>query len=145
MPVGMKILSPNNKVRLYVHLIWCVKNRAPLLSNKTRIQLFDHIRQMAEHKKIKILILNGVEDHLHCLVQMHPLQQLSGLVKQLKGESSRWINENKIVQGGFRWQDGYAAYSVSPFLVKRVMTYIYNQEQHHQRQTFSEELELLEK
>jgi REP element-mobilizing transposase RayT len=76
---------------------------------------------------------------------MHPLQQLSGLVKQLKGESSRWINENKIVQGGFRWQDGYAAYSVSPFLVKRVMTYIYNQEQHHQRQTFSEELELLEK
>jgi len=127
-----------------VHVIWSVKNRKTTLLKPIRYSIFSHIEKNAEEKGIKILIVNGVEDHLHCLIQMHPLQNLSGLVKQIKGESSRWINENKLVAGDFEWQDGYAAYTVSPNGVKKMMNYIHNQEKHHIKETFAEELKSFE-
>jgi REP element-mobilizing transposase RayT len=141
----MKITSPHNKVYLFVHVVWCVKHREHLLTRKTLNELLRHINQAAEEKGIKILIVNGVEDHVHCLIQMHPLQNLSGLIKQIKGESSRWLNENKFIAGSFEWQDGYAAFTVSPNLVKNMIYYIYNQEKHHLDQNYSDELKSLEK
>lgn len=86
-----------------------------------------------------------MEDHVHCLIQMHPTQNLSQILKSIKGESSHWLNENKLLPEQFEWQDGYAAYSVSPSGVKQVMDYIYKQEEHHKTKTLESELEVFDK
>lgn len=74
---AMSIHSPHNKIELYVHAIWSVKRREPLLSKTKRYALFAHMRQNAKDKKINVLSLNGVEDHVHCLFEMHPTQNVS--------------------------------------------------------------------
>lgn len=134
-----------NKTYLFVHVIWSTKNRERLLPKPVRVILFSHIQKNSEEKGIKLMIINGVEDHLHCLVQLHPTQNLSKVIKDIKGESSHWLNETKLLQQEFEWQDGYAAYSVSPSAVKQVMDYIYKQEEHHQTRTLESELEVLDK
>src|SRR4051812_34111040 len=141
----MEILSANNKVYLFTHIIWSVKNRQPLLSKPIRKVLFSHIQKNAEEKGIKVLIVNGIEDHIHCLVQLHPAQNLSQIIKFIKGESSHWLNESKLIASQFEWQDGYAAYSVSPLNVKNVLDYIYKQEQHHQVKNFEQEMKAFDK
>ena len=115
------------------------------LTKPVRNVLFSHIRTAAEEKMVKILIINGVEDHVHCLFQLHPMQTLSKVIKDIKSESARWINENKIVAGTFDWQDNYVAYSVSPSALKQVWEYIERQEEHHKTKTLENELEIFEK
>jgi putative transposase len=137
--------TPHNKTYLFVHIIWSVKSRVPLLKKEIRKVLFPHIKQNAERNETKILIINGIEDYVHCLLQMHPSQNLSQIIKSIKGESSHWINENNFLAETFQWQDGYAAYSVSPSAVDKVLDYIYNQEEHHKKRFLEEELEVLDK
>lgn len=130
-----------NHVAVYVHLIWTTKNRESLLHKKLRYNLFDHIRTKAVDDNIDICILNGVDDHVHCLVALRSTQTIAGTVKVIKGESSRWINEGKLTDGLFVWQEGYGAISVSPADVPRITRYIFNQEQHHADRTVEEELQ----
>jgi len=134
-----------NKVYLFVHIIWRVHQQRALLSRPIRKVLFTNIQQRAEERGIKILIVNGVEDHIHCLVQLHPAQNLLQVIKSIKSESSQWLNENKLLQGDFEWEDGYAAYSVSPSAVNQVTDYISKQEAYHKTKTLEKELEVFEK
>lgn|SRR5215203_3112366 len=136
--------NPHNKAYIFIHVIWTVKNRQPLLKKSIRSVLFPHMKQNAEKKGYRILIVNGYEDHVHCLVQLHPTQNLSEVVKSVKGESSHWINTSGLPDVEFKWQDGYAAFSVSPSGVEKVMDYIFKQEVHHSKKTFEEELEVLD-
>ncbi len=138
------MINTNNKAYIFIHTIWAVKDRQPLLTKPVRKILFAHIQKSAEEKGTKILIINGIEDHVHCLVQLHPTQNLSKVLKDIKGESSHWLNETQLLKEPFEWQDGYAAYSVSPTSVKNVMDYIYHQEQHHQSQDMEKELQRME-
>ncbi len=78
-------------------------------------------------------------DHLHILFGMRPTQSLSDLMRDIKGDSSLWINENKFVNGRFSWQEGYGAFSYSKSQISAVATYIENQELHHKKKTFIEE------
>jgi putative transposase len=133
-----------NYIALYVHLIWTTKNRLPFLEKRFRYLLLDHIREISVIKGIKINIINGVEDHLHCFVSMKPTQSVSKIVKDLKGESSRWLNEQKWLNEHFDWQDGYGAISVSPQNFETVTNYIYNQESHHAFHSLEDELKLFE-
>ena len=132
-----------NYIALHVHLIWTTKNREPFLETKIRYQLLDHIRQQAIFKGINIKIINGVEDHLHCLVSMKATQNIAKIVKDLKGESSHWVNLQSEKKG-FAWQDGYGAISVSPQHLPRVTKYIFNQETHHAFKNIEDELKLFE-
>ncbi len=139
------MINSHNKVYLFVHVIWSVRKESPLLTKPVRVVLFSHIQKSSEEKGINVLSVNGVEDHVHCLIQVHPAQNLSQLVKSIKGESSQWLNENKLLGTSFEWQDEYAAYSVSPSGIKQVTDYISRQEEHHKTKTLESELEVFDK
>jgi len=131
-----------NYIALHVHLIWTTKNKTPFLEAKYRYPLLEHIRETAIVKGIKIRIINGIEDHLHCLVSLHPTQSIAVVMKSIKGESSRWITQQGWFGGDFEWQDGYGAISVSPQHIARTTQYIYNQEVHHSSNNLDEELKV---
>lgn len=78
-------------------------------------------------------------DHVHILVGMRPTQSLSGLMQDIKGDSSKWINQKRFVKGKFYWQDGYGAFSYSKSHVDEVIDYVKNQEEHHRKKSFMEE------
>lgn len=86
-----------------------------------------------------MIIINGVADHIHLLVGIRPAQSISDLMQDVKGGSSKWINDNQLVPGRFEWQEGYGAFSYSKSQLPTVMGYIQNQEVHHQKKTFHEE------
>ena len=89
---------------------------------------------------------DGMPDHVHVFVGMRPTQSVSELLQDIKGNSSKWINERKLVKGKFEWQEGYGAFSYSKSQVKDVVVYIANQELHHQKKSFREEyIEFLQK
>ena len=87
----------------------------------------------------KVLQINGMPDHVHVLIGMRPIQSLSDLMKQLKQDSSKWINQKRYVKGKFSWQAGYAAFSYSKSQLSNVINYIKNQEEHHRTISFAEE------
>ncbi len=132
-------------VYIFVHLILCVQRRETLLGRPLRKILFPHMQKEGEEKGIKVIAVGGVEDHIHCLVQLMPSQNLLQVVKSLRTESSRWLNENKVLPGVFEWEEGYAAYSVSPSGVKQVVEYIGKQEEYHRTKTLDNELEIVER
>ena len=83
-----------------------------------------------------------MEDHLHVLFGMRPAQSLSDLMQDVKGSSSKWINEKKFVKSRFEWQEGYGAFSYSKSQIRNVISYIQNQEAHHQKYSFLDEYKL---
>ena len=80
-----------------------------------------------------------MSDHIHMLVGLRPIQAVSDLMQDIKGSSSKWINEQRFTQGRFSWQEGYGAFSYSKSQLDAVINYIRNQETHHQKKTFLEE------
>jgi putative transposase len=133
-----------NYIALHIHLICTTKNKEPLLISKIRYPLLEHIRENAIIKGIKIRIINGVEDHLHCLVSLRPTQCVADVINTIKGESSHWLNEQGWLNTHFEWQDGYGAIAVSPQFFGKVNQYIFNQETHHAFNTLDDELKMFE-
>lgn len=138
-------MTTDNYIAVYIHFVWATKNFENILDKNVRYKLFDHIYKDATLKGIKVKIVNGVENHIHCLVSMQTTQTIAEIAKQLKGESSHWFNENypnhyqKLV-----WQNGYGAISVSPQNFEKIYNYIYKQEEHHKSQSFEEEWQIFE-
>ena len=126
-------------VKIWVHLVWTTKNREPILTKEVRWELFSHIRENAENKGIYLDFINGYLEHVHCLISMGSGQNIDKILMLLKGESSYWINKNKILGGKFEWQDDYFAVSVSESTVNQVRDYIKNQESHHKKKSFNDE------
>jgi putative transposase len=129
-----------NMINVYVHYVWTVKHRADVLHKSFRVELFQHIKEEALKKKIFIDSINGVENHVHCLVSLTATQTIAEVIKNIKGESSNWLNTKSYVPGHFKWQDGYGAFAVSPQNIKKVRNYIFNQEAHHKKHSFDDEL-----
>ncbi len=125
--------------KLWIHLIWSTKNREPYITNELKSKLLSHIRGNAKLKKIHIDFINCVKDHIHILINIHPEQKLSDVIRLIKGESSYWINKNKLLKLKFEWQDEYIALSVSESAVDKVRDYIKNQEEHHKTKSFIDE------
>ena len=128
-------------IRIWVHLVFSTKNREPYLSPEIRKRVFQHIKQNAEQKGIWLDSINGYSDHVHCLISINKDQSISEVVQLIKGESSFWINKNKLTQSKFSWQDDYWAVSVSESHLQPTRNYIFNQEEHHHKKTFTQELE----
>jgi len=126
-------------VKVYIHFVWSTKNRAPLLdSPELRRQVWQHIMDNAKEKGIFIDFINGYHDHCHCLISLGVDQTIQKVMQLIKGESSFWINKQKLTQQKFEWQDEYFAVSVSESMVDRVREYIRHQEGHHLKMTFEE-------
>ncbi|OQX76670.1 MAG: transposase [Bacteroidetes bacterium 4484_276] len=133
-------------LRVWIHYVWSTKKRKPLMTKNIRRQIFDHIRENAKTKNIHLDFINGYTEHVHCLISMNANQTLAEIAQLIKGESSFWINKNKLTREKFGWQRRYWAVSVSHSDVDRVRDYIKNQESHHQQQTYAKEVdEIVEK
>jgi putative transposase len=126
-------------IKLWVHLVWTTKSREPFLTKDIRKQILDHLLTNAIDKGIYIDFINGYLEHVHCLVSLGSGQNIDKIVMLLKGESSYWINKNKLIRKKFEWQDEYFAVSVSESAVNRVRDYIKNQEEHHRKKSFQQE------
>jgi REP element-mobilizing transposase RayT len=126
-------------VKMWVHLVWATKRRESLLNKDLRKIVFSHIRQNALTKNIHIDFINGHVDHLHILVSLDADQSIGNITQLINGESSFWINKNKLIPQKFEWQDDYFAVSVSESGVDKVREYIKNQEEHHRKKTFQQE------
>ncbi len=93
-----------------------------------------------------MIAINGMPDHVHLFVGLHPTQSISSLMQIVKGESSEWINKKGFVREKFQWQEGYGAFSYGHSQVYHVYNYVMNQKEHHRKRSFLEEYtELLEK
>ena len=122
---------------VYIHFVFTTKYRQPLLDTyEKRNIVWRHMKEYSSSKKIHLEIVNGYTDHCHCLVSLSRQQTLGEVMSLLKGESSHWINTNRICEKTFQWQSQYFAISVSQSLVQRVRNYIKNQEEHHRSKDF---------
>ncbi len=126
-------------VKIYVHLIWSTKKRTRIITPDLKPALLKHIKDYSYTKEIFIDRINCVEDYMHVLLSLGSEQTISKVAMLLKGESSFWVNKNKLIKGKFEWQDEYMALSVNYRSIDRVRTYIDNQEEHHRKRTFKEE------
>lgn len=128
-------------VRVWIHAVWGTKNRDHLLTREIRPRLIDHMRRNARDKQIYIDRLNGHTDHLHCLFGLNADVTIAKTLQLIKGEASHWMNKEKVTPTKFEWADEYYAVSVSESDVESVRAYIDNQEEHHRKKTFGEEVE----
>ncbi len=129
----------NTYTQIYIHYVFAVQNRKSLISPKWENELYKYITGIVQKYEHKLLIVNGVQDHLHILVRMSPKQSSSDLMYNVKRSSSMWINDNKLVQHKFNWQEGFGGFSVSNNEVASKIKYIENQKSHHKKSTFKEE------
>lgn len=129
--------------QLYVHIVFAVKNREPLIKKDWRDRLYHYITAIVQNHGHKMLSIGGVEDHIHLLIGLNPTEALSNLVKELKRDSTIWINQNRLVMGRFSWQEGYGAFSYSKSQLPVVGGYIGRQEIHHKKKTFGEEYDVI--
>ena len=128
-------------VRMYVHLVFSTKNREPFLNSpELRKIVFQHIKHNATTKDIWLDCVNGWEDHAHCLISLGREQSISKIAQLIKGEASFWINQNKLTENKFVWQDDYWAVGVSDSHVEAVRKYIHGQEEHHSKISFNKEV-----
>lgn len=136
---------PNTYSQILIHVIFCVKGRAILIDKKWRGDLHRYISGIITSKGQKSIIVNGVSDHVHCFIGLKPSMNLSELIREVKNNSSKYINEKQFVKGKFQWQEGFGAFSYATSQVKNVYNYILNQEEHHKKSSFKEEyLDLLD-
>jgi REP element-mobilizing transposase RayT len=122
-----------------LHYIWATKDRAPIITPELKGILLPHIKANCKQKGIYLDSVNCVEDHIHLLVALDAEQTIAKVVQLIKDESSYWINNTKILQEKFAWQDDYIALSVSGSVEDKVRAYIANQEEHHKHKTFESE------
>lgn len=135
-------MSLHSYSRVWLHLIWATLERRPLISKTAAPKLSRYLSDYASQKSIYMKITYVNAEHVHALIDLPTSLTIEEVMQFLKGSSSHWINETRLVPGKFAWGRGYAALSVSHSGVERVAKYIANQEQHHQKKSFSEEFKL---
>jgi putative transposase len=133
--------------KVYIHFVWSTKDRVAYFDTpELRRKIWEHIKENAKGKDIFIDMINGYDNHCHCLISLGIDQTMSKTMQLIKGESSFWINKNNLCKEKFEWQEEYFAVSVSESIVDKVRNYIKNQEEHHKTKTFKEEYdEFIEK
>ncbi len=133
--------------QVYIQVVFAVKGKENLIHKTWRAELHKYISGIITAKGHKAIIVNGVADHVHCFIGLKPAMAISDLVRDIKNNSSKFINDNQLVKGRqFRWQEGFGVFSYAQSQTERVYNYILNQETHHARKTFKAEyVELLEK
>jgi len=127
--------------QVYIQVVFAVNGRQNLISSNWKEDLNKYITGIIKGKGHKSIIVNGMHDHIHTFIGLKPACAISDLVRDIKNNSSKFINERRYVRGKFSWQEGYGVFSYSH---SHICNYILNQEKHHQKRTFKQEyLEML--
>jgi len=129
----------NTYTQIHIQVVFAVQNRQSLISEKWEDELYKYITGIIQNYNHKVIQINGMPNHIHILFGMRPTQSLSDLMKKIKGNSSKWINEKGFVRGKFSWQAGYGGFTYSKSQLPNVIQYIKNQKEHHKNISFSEE------
>ena len=128
-------------IRIWVHCVWGTKRKMPFLTKDNKWDILNHIKENSKLKGIYIDFINGNKEHIHCLISLKADESISRSIQLIKGESSFWINKNKLAKEKFEWADEYFAVSVSESQILKVRDYIKNQEEHHRNKSWQEEYE----
>lgn len=136
----------NTYSQIYIQIVFAVQGRQNLIRKENKEELHKYITGIIKSNKQKLLAINCMPDHTHIFVGLNPDVHISNLVRDIKANSSRFMNDKKFVKGKFLWQEGFGAFSYSHSHLDRVVKYVLNQEEHHRKKTFREEYTgLLEK
>ena len=136
----------NTNTQIYIHIVFASEGRQSLIQPEYNDELQKYITGIVSVRKQKLIAINNMPDHLHLLAGLKPDLSLSNLVRDVKANSSKFINEKRWVAGRFSWQEGFGAFSHSRSQLGTVIRYIENQQKHHAKKSFREEyVELLEK
>jgi len=125
--------------QIYIQIVFAVRGRQNLIHNTWKSELYQYMAGIIKAKGHKPIIVNGMPDHIHVFVGLKPSMSISDLVRDIKNNSSKFINERQFLKGKFAWQEGYGAFSYSHSQVKNVYNYILNQEEHHKKENFQAE------
>ena len=131
---------PSTYANLLYHIVFSTKGRKPLIADDLREELYRYIGGIIRAEGGIQLEIGGISDHVHILSKLKPADSVSQMLNRIKANSSKWVNENGKLGVRFTWQEGYAAFSVSESRVPDVVQYIRNQEEHHRKHSFQEEL-----
>jgi REP element-mobilizing transposase RayT len=126
-------------VSSYFHCVFSTKDRRPLITDQLRERLWPYLGGIARENGMKALEIGGVADHIHMLLSVPATMAISKALQLIKGGSSKWVHDTFPDRRLFGWQSEYAAFSVSVSQIDAVANYIRNQEEHHKRQSFSDE------
>jgi putative transposase len=128
--------------KIWIHAVFGTKNSEPTIHQNLERKLYPHIQELLEKDfECTVCVINGIPDHIHILFLLSPKFSVKDILKNIKGESSHWINQENLTKTKFAWQIGYGAFSVSESNVEKVVKYIHNQKEHHKKKTFADELE----
>lgn len=130
---------PGTFSQIYIQIVFAVKGRENLIANSWKDELHKYIAGIIKAKDQKPIIVNGMPDHIHVFVGLRPSMSISDLVRDIKNNSSNFINDRQLVKGKFSWQEGYGAFSYAHSQIETVYNYILNQEEHHKNKSFREE------
>jgi REP-associated tyrosine transposase len=125
--------------KIWLHIVFGTKNRLPLISSSIEDSLYKYLGKQLKELECEVVAVNGMPDHIHILISMNPKKSIADIIKQLKGSSSHWINQQDLITQKFSWQTGYGVFSVSESQINKVKAYIENQKEHHHKTSFKEE------
>lgn len=134
-----QLFMANTYHQVYLQAVFAVKYRAAVIDKAWRSQLLGVIGKLINENNCKTIIVNGVEDHVHCFLGLKPVVSISELMKAVKAKSSKYVNDHALTQSRFEWQEGYGVFSYGQRQVDGVYKYVQNQEEHHKKQTFKAE------
>jgi REP element-mobilizing transposase RayT len=129
----------NTFSQIYIQTVFAVSGRESLIKPAFREDLFKYITGIVRNQGQKLIAINGMPDHVHLLIGLRPAMALADLVREVKADSTNFVNKRKLVHGKFSWQEGYGAFSYGHSQLDTITRYIQNQEKHHQRRSFRDE------
>ncbi len=128
---------------LQYHIVFSTKNRYPYISPIIETALYPYIGGIIRQRDGMLIEIGGMPDHVHVLARFKPRFSVAEMLKNIKGGSSSWLNEQSFCTEFFAWQPGYSAFSVSESQISTVRRYIQRQKEHHRDLSYQEELERL--
>ncbi len=129
----------NTYSQIYIQTVFAVDGRLSLIRPEAKEELYKYITGIVRNNKQKLIAINGMSDHVHILIGLKPAMALANLIRDIKADSSDFVNRKKWVRGRFSWQEGYGAFSYGHSQLDAIIRYIQNQEQHHRRRSFKDE------
>jgi putative transposase len=130
----------NTFTNLLCHIVFSTKDRIPAIYGEMRERLYEYMGGIVRGEGGVLLEIGGVPDHVHLLTKLKSDMAVAEMVRLVKSNSSKWLNESEASKARFEWQTGYGAFSVSESQMRKVRQYIRNQESHHAKVSFRDEL-----